>query len=178
MVIMIGCAGGSISNMPKWYEKMPTKKGLIYENGTATSKDMQLAVNKATLDATNRLTGQLNSEMNALLQRAQEELGMGTDSKVIEHFSQTQEQVMSEQMSGVRTDKKSVFVEKNAKDQYGRKIDIFRAYVLIIYDEAFATKRLLNRIRENELLYTAMRTTQLYEEMEKKVEDYRKRMNL
>ena len=178
MITMIGCAGGSISNMPKWYEKMPTKKGLIYENGTATSKDMQLAVNKATLDATNRLTGQLNSEMNALVQRAQEETGLGADSKVIGHFSQTQEQIMSEQMSGVKTDKKSVFVEKNAKDQYGRKVDIFRAYVLIIYDEAFATKRLLNRIRENELLYTAMRSTQLYEEMEKKVEDYRKRMNL
>ena len=178
MVLMIGCAGGSISNMPRWYEKVPTKKGLIYENGTATSKDMQLAVNKATLDANNRLAGQLNSEMNALVQRAQEELGLGADSKVIAHFSQTQEQVMSETLSGVRTDKKSVFIESKTKDQVGRKIEIYRAYVLIVYDESMATRRLLNRIRENELLYTAMRSTQLYEEMEKKVEDYRKRMNL
>ena len=178
MVFMFGCAGGSISNMPKWYEKMPTKKGLIYENGTATSKDMQLAVNKATLDAVSRLTGQLNSEISAFNKRAQEDTGLGANSKIIDDFSQVQEQVMSEQLSGVKTDKKSVFIDKNAKDQYGRKAEIYRAYVLIAYDEEFATQRLLNRIRENEALYNAMRATQLYEEMEEKVEDYRKRMQL
>ncbi len=176
LFFIIGC-GSSISNMPGWYEKLPKKKGLIYENGTATSKDMQLAVNKATLDANNRLAGQLNSEMNALVQRAQEELGLGADSRVIAHFSQTQEQVISETLSGVRTDKKKVFVEEKSKDRVGRKIEIYRAYVLIVYDDSMASQRLLNRIRENELLYNAMRATELYEEMEKKVEDYRKRTN-
>ena len=50
--------------------------------------------------------------------------------------------------------------------------NIYRAYVLIEWDEGAANKRLLQKIKEDEKLYTLMRSTELFEEMDKKVEKY------
>ena len=39
----------------------PSKKVLEFETSTATSQDMQMAVNKASLDASNKLAGQIKN---------------------------------------------------------------------------------------------------------------------
>ena len=43
------------------------------------------------------------------------------------------------------------------------------------YDESKANDRLLRQIEEDKKLYDAFRTTQLYDNMQKKVEAYRAR---
>ena len=48
---------------------------------------------------------------------------------------------------------------------------------MIEWDEGAANKRLLQKIKEDEKLYTLMRSTELFEEMDEKVEKYRKRYN-
>ena len=47
--------------------------------------------------------------------------------------------------------------------------------VLIEWDAGAANKKLLAKIKADEALYTAMRTTELFDEMEEKVEAYRNR---
>ena len=159
----------TLSNLPSWFLDIPIKGGFRYETSTATSQDIQMAINKASLDASNKLAGQVKSEMNALIKRAQEETGLGEGSNVIDQFSQTQEQVIATALQDWKIAKKEIQEEKSST---GR---IYRAYVLVEWDEGAAQKRLLAKIKSDEEVYTAIRATELYEEMEVKVEKYRER---
>ena len=159
----------TLSTSPKWFMDIPNKDGFRYETSTATSQDMQLAVNKARLDAAQNLAGQVSSEMNGLVKRAQEETGLGADSDLIDQFSQTQEQVIATSLKDWKVSEKEIQEEKSNNQR------IYRAYVLIEWDEGAANKRLLQKIKEDEKLYTLMRSTELFEEMDEKVEKYRKR---
>ena len=159
----------TLSNLPSWYVEAPSKDGFRYETSTATSQDIQMAINKASLDASNKLAGQVKSEMNGLIKRAQEETGLGEGSHVIDQFSQTQEQVIATALQDWKIAKKEIQEEKSTT---GR---IYRAYVLVEWDEGAAQKRLLAKIQSDEQIYTAIRATELYDEMEEKVEKYRER---
>ena len=161
----------TLKNAPKWFIDTPDKEGYKYTTATATSQDMQLAVNKARLDAAQTLAGQVSSEMNGLVKRAQEETGLGADSDLIDQFSQTQEQVITTSLKDWKVSEKEIQEEKSNNQR------IYRAYVLIEWDEGAANKRLLQKIKEDEKLYTLMRSTELFEEMDEKVEKYRKRYN-
>ncbi len=161
----------TLSNLPQWFVDTPTKEGFRYETSTATSQDIQMAINKASLDASNKLAGQVKSEMNGLIKRAQEETGLGEESSVIDQFSQTQEQVIATTLQDWKVSKKEIQEEKS---DTGR---IYRAYVLVEWDEGAAQKRLLAKIKADEQIYNAMRATELFEEMEAKVEKYRARYN-
>ena len=121
------------------------------------------------LDFGNKLAGQVKSEMNGLIKRAQEETGLGEGSHVIDQFSQTQEQVIATALQDWKIAKKEIQEEKSST---GR---IYRAYVLVEWDEGAAQKRLLAKIQSDEQIYTAIRATELYDEMEAKVEKYRER---
>ena len=159
----------TLSNLPIWFMEIPSKDGFRYETSTATSQDIQMAINKASLDASNKLAGQVKSEMNGLIKRAQEETGLGEGSHVIDQFSQTQEQVIATSLQDWKISKKEIQEEKSTT---GR---IYRAYVLVEWDEGAAQKRLLAKIQSDEQIYTAIRATELYNEMEIKVEKYRER---
>ena len=159
-----------LKNTPNWFMKTPTKEGFRYASATATSQDLQLAINKARLDAAQILAGEVTSEMNGLSKRAQEETGLGPESHIIDQFSQTQEQVITTSLQDWKVSKKNIYREKNSKGN-----NIFRAYVLIEWDEGAAQKRLLDKIKSEKEIYEAIRATELYEEMEDKVEKYRER---
>ena len=161
----------TLKNAPKWFMDTPEKEGYKYTTASATSQDMQLAVNKARLDAAQTLAGQVSSEMNGLVKRAQEETGLGADSDLIDQFSQTQEQVITTSLKDWKVS------EKEIQEERSNNQNIYRAYVLIEWDEGAANKRLLQKIKEDEKLYTLMRSTELFEEMDEKVEKYRKRYN-
>lgn len=161
----------TIKNTPDWFISSPEKEGFKYVASTATSQDMQLAINKARLDAAQTLAGEVSSEMNGLVKRAQEETGLGPDSHIIDQFSQTQEQVITTSLNDWKVVNKEVQEEKSDTGK------IYRAFVLVEWDEGAAQKRLLQKIKEDEQLYTIMRSTELFDEMEEKVEKYRKRYN-
>ena len=160
-----------LKNTPNWFMKTPSKEGFHYASATATSQDMQLAINKARLDAAQILASEVSSEMNGLSKRAQEETGLGPESNLIDQFSQTQEQVITTSLKDWTVSKKEVQEEKSNN---GR---IYRAFVLVEWDEGAAQERLLQKIKENEELFTRIRATELFEEMEEKVESYRNRYN-
>ena len=84
-----------MKDIPDWYSNAPEKEGFRYAAASATSRDLQLSINKATLDASNQLAGSMDSEMNALVKRVREETGLGRDSELLDQFSQTQEQIIS-----------------------------------------------------------------------------------
>ena len=159
-----------IKGAPDWYLETTKKEGFKLVSSTATSQDMQLAINKASLDAGNILASMVKAEMNALVKRVSEETGYEDDSDLLDKFSQVQEQVVATTLQDWSISKKEVLREKNSKGK-----NIFRAYVLIEWDEGAAQKRFLERIKSEKEIYDAIRATELYEEMEDKVEKYRER---
>ena len=161
-----------MKNIPDWYINTPKKDGFRYAGATATSRDQQLSVNKATMEAANQLAGAMESEMNSLVKRVREETGISTDSEILDRFSQTQEQIISTSLNDYDIVKKEILEEKSDSQ------NIFRAYILIEWDEGAAQKRLLDRIQADQEIYDAIRASELYEEMEKKVETYRKRKGM
>ena len=184
LLIIFNCAGSkkspdlspeasekTLKNTPKWFINTPNKEGFRYVAATSTSQDMQLAINKSRLDAAQTLVGQVGSEMNGHVKRVQEETGLGQDSHIIDQFSQTQEQVISTSLNDWKV------VEKEVQEEVSDTGKIYRAFVLVEWDEGAAQKRLLAKIKEDEQLYTAIRSTELFEDMEEKVKDYRKRYN-
>lgn len=184
-LLLIGCGGrtggpdlspsaskSSISNLPDWMLSPPEKEGYRYQTATATSQDMQLALDKARTGAATSLAGLIESEWNGLIARAQEETGLDENSELIDQFKNTQEQIISKQLNDLRIAKQDVKLEPTTN---GKKI--YRAYALLEFDEMKAEKKLLEQVKANQKLYEKMRTTEMYEEMEDKVAEYRERYN-
>ena len=158
-----------IKSAPDWFLNPPQKEGFLTNAASATSQDMQMALDKARTAAATILSGLIESEWSGLVKRAQEETGLGEDSHVIDQFSQTQEQVIATALQDWKIAKKEIQEEKSSTSR------IYRAYVLVEWDEGAAQKRLLAKIQSDEQIYTAIRATELYDEMEAKVEKYRER---
>ena len=147
----------------------PVKDGYQYSAAEATSQSMQLAVDKARVAAVSNLSQMIKSEWNGYTKRVQEETGMGSDSKLLDQFSTTQENVISNQLDNVRVKEKEIQVENSAGTR------IYRAFVLVEFDENAAQTKLLAQIKADQQLYDAIKASELIDEMEQKVEAYRQR---
>ena len=159
-----------MKNIPDWYIDLPKQDGYRYETGSATSQDLQLSVNKATLDAASRLAATINSQMEGYTKRVQEENGLGTDSDILDRYSQVQSQTIATALQDYSVAKKQILEERSDNQ------DIYRAYVLLEWDEGAAPKQLLDKIKADKEIYDAVRASELIKEMESKVEAYRQRM--
>ena len=160
-----------MKNIPDWYLNTPLKEGFRYEAATATSQDLQLSVNKATLDAASRLAATIESEMEGYTKRVQEETGLGAGSDILDRYSQTQGQIIATSLKDYTVAKKEILEEKSNNQ------NIFRSYILIEWNEGASNKRLLDQLKADKEIYDAIRATDLLNEMEEKVEAYRNRMN-
>jgi len=161
----------TVKNLPEWYMNTPVKDGYQYSTAEATSQSMQLAVDKARVAAVSNLSQMIKSEWNGYTKRVQEETGMGSDSKLLDQFSTTQENVISNQLENVMVKEKDIQLENSDG------IRIYRVFVLVEFDENAAQERLLDQIKADQQLYDAIKAAELVDEMEQKVEAYRERNN-
>ena len=159
----------TVKNLPDWYKITPVKEGFKYQASEATSQSMQLAVDKARVAAVSNLSQMIKSEWNGYTKRVQEETGMGSDSKLLDQFSSTQENVISNQLEGVIVKEKDIQVENSSGTR------IYRVFVLVEFDENAAQAKLLAQIKADQQLYDAIKAAELIDEMEQKVEAYRQR---
>ena len=159
----------TVKNLPDWYLNTPVKEGFKYQAAEATSQSMQLAVDKARVAAVSNLSQMIKSEWNGYTKRVQEETGMGSDSKLLDQFSSTQENVISNQLEGVIVKEKDIQVENSNGTR------IYRVFVLVEFDENAANEKLLAQIKADQQLYDAIKASELVDEMEQKVEAYRQR---
>ena len=159
----------TVKNIPDWYLNTPVNDGYQYAAAEATSQSMQLAVDKARVAAVSNLSQMIKSEWNGYTKRVQEETGMGSDSKLLDQFSTTQENVISNQLENVIVKEKEIQVENSGGTR------IYRIFVLVELDENAAQDKLLAQIKADQQLYDAIKASELIDEMEQKVEAYRQR---
>ena len=148
--------------MPGWFAKPPTNDRYLYAPATATSKDLQIALNKAEAEGRLQLGQQLEVKYSALTRRFAEETGEGTGAQLLQQYEQTYKAVVSQVLVGTRP--------KDTKFQ----IDdgVYRAWVLMELPVGAASERLLKQIQQQEQMYARFRASQAFKELNSEVEKY------
>ena len=179
--IFIGCGSKSgpdlspeassktVKNVPDWYLETPAIEGYLYATANATSQSMQLAIDKARMAAVSNLSQLIKSEWTGYTKRVQEEIGTGLDSKLLDTFTQTQGNTISNQLENILVKEKDIQVMNSS----GTKI--YNVYVLVEFNTNVAQEKLLAQIKADQQLYDAIKSSELVDEMEQKVEAYRQR---
>ena len=158
-----------VKNVPKWYLETPNNEGYVYAAANGITQNMQLAIDKARMAAVSNLSQMIKSEWSGYTQRVQEEIGSGMESKLLDKFSQTQENTISNQLENVIVKEKDIQVMNSGGTR------IYNVYVLVEFNTNAAQEKLLAQINADQQLYDAIKAAELVDEMEQKVEAYRLR---
>ncbi len=171
--ICIGCGGSkpltqtAASPIPEWFSNPPQDPNFLYAARTGTSRDLNLAIEKAITTARAEIARQYEVKVEGLTKSFQEEIGSSEDSEINQLFSQTIKTVVSTQLMGSRATKTSHVRDGNN----------FRAYVLVEYPIGAANQAFMNALKANQNMYTRFRASESFKEMDdevKKYEDWKK----
>ena len=151
----------AVSIVPDWYKKMPEKKGSIFTVGTATAPDLQLAVDIATLNGKVVLADRINGKLKAMTKSWIAKFGQSdVDARVMTEIEKVAKNVIANvDVAGYNPVKTDV---TTAGTQY-------RAFVLLEYSDKEAQKIIFNRLRKDRLVYSRIRSTKAWEELEEQV---------
>ena len=152
----------AVSIVPDWYKKMPEKKGSIFTVGTATAPDLQLAVDIATLNGKVVLADRINGKLKAMTKSWIAKFGQSdVDARVMTEIEKVAKNVIANvDVAGYNPVKTDV---TSAGTQY-------RAFVLLEYSDKEAQKIIFNRLRKDRLVYSRIRSTKAWEELESAVD--------
>lgn len=147
---------------PTWFPTPPADDKVLYGVATATSKDLQLALNKAATDARAEVGRQVELRVQGLQKKFDEETGMGADAQLLQMYTQATKLVISTSLSGSRI-----------KDQkFGQEGKVYRAFALVEYPVGAVNQALVNQIKSREQMYTRFRASETFKEVEDEVSRY------
>ena len=79
-LILVSCGGSkslsdtATGDIPEWYLNTPTAENYIYEAASATSRDMDLALNKAETEARAKVGRTMQAKINSMQKKFEEEV--------------------------------------------------------------------------------------------------------
>lgn len=148
-----------VEHLPEWLLKPPVDQDHLFAAASATSRDLQMALQKARINAQTDLAQQLNNRLANLTKQFQEETGMAEDSALLGQFSSATKAVTQQTLEGARVDQQQVVPEK----------EVYRAYVLMSLPLGQANQLLMAKVKANQELYTRFRATQAFGELDKEL---------
>ena len=174
-LVLMGCGGSKeISGQcdpPDWYSTLPSDPNYFFAAATAESKDLQLAVDKASTSARAEIARQVEVRVQALQKKFDEETGISKDAQLLAMFTSASKTVVSTSLS------ESIIKHQNpCKDG-----EVYRAYVLMEYAKLGSSEKLHDQIMKNEQMYTRFRATESYKELEeetKKFDEWKKNQEM
>jgi len=169
LVFLLSACGGSkdlsktdTGDIPEWYLTTPTADDYIYAAASSTSRDMDLAITKASTEARAKIARTMEVKINSMQKKFEEEIGEGENSEFLSQFTQATKTIVSTELNGSQIAKKELV--KDGKN--------WRAYVLAKYPIGAAQKAFLNKISNDNNLYTRFRATEAFAELENDVYKY------
>ena len=155
-----------IDEMPEWYTAIPKEDDAVYAVGTSQTPDLQLAVDIAVLSAKTTLADRVNSRLRSQMKIFKAKLGSTDfDSTVQNEFEQVTRNIIADADVAGYTIKESKIVPNGTQ---------YRAYVLLEYKDAVANRVIKTRLMSNEGLYTKLRATVAFKELDNAVEAQKK----
>jgi len=136
---------------------------MLSAEASGTSRDYQMAIDKAKMDARLEMTQQLNAYVQALIKKFDEEVGITEDSELLGLYSKTSKIVVDQSLVG------SHVKEKNVKQEG----EIYRATVVMEAPLGEARKRLLEQIKTSDALYQRFSNSSSFKELEGEIGETR-----
>jgi len=166
-LVLIGCGGSkeaaqTTSDVPDWFVNPPQDPNYLFAANTATSQDLQLAIDKAVTGARTEIGRQMEVKVNGLQKKFEEETGVGGDAQLLSQFTSASKTVVSTQLSGSRIKFQKQLREGN----------LWRAYILMEYPIGAASEAMMKAIKGNNQMYTRFRASEAYKDLDKEVEKY------
>jgi hypothetical protein len=170
LLLFTGCKSGmkvtpetrsAVSTIPDWFSKPPVADDRFYGVATSESRDMQLAVDKATAASRAQIAQQLETKYGGIVKRFQEETGTG-NSELVDQFTQVYKLVSSQTLNGARAKEQKVLPGEG----------VYRAYVLMEMPVGEASKALMAKLSAQQALYTRFRATQGFKELNEELDKY------
>ena len=157
----------AVAQVPKWYSKMPEEKDAIFTVGSATAPDLQLAVDIATLNGKVVLADRINGKLKAMTKTWIAKFGQSdVDARVMTEIEKVAKNVIANvDVAGYNPVETEVFA---AGTQY-------RAFVLLKYSDKEASKIIMNRLRKDRMIYSRLRSTEAWKELENEVNNQEKK---
>ena len=157
----------AVKQMPKWFTKLPTEANKIYSVGASSSPDLQLSIDMATLNAKYTLADRINGKLDGMMKTFITRLG-------------TDEDISATTMSEVEKVTKNVIASVDVAGYNPKEVEVFpsgtqfRAFVLLEYSDTEARKIIMNRMMKDKLVYSKIRSTNAFKELEKEVKGSKK----
>lgn len=139
----------------------PGDINMLRAEATETSRDYQLAIDKAKHDARLEMTQQLNSYIQALMKKFDEEVGRTEDAELLSLYSKTSKIVVDQSLVGSHL---------KGKPDVKQEGEIYRATVVMEAPLGGARKRLLEQIKASDALYNRFENSASFKELEEEVE--------
>lgn len=151
------------SQIPEWFKVLPKEDNIIYTVGSASSPDLQLAVDMATLNAKYTLADRINGKLDAMMKTFTSKIGSDDiDSSVLSEVEKVSKNVIaSVDVAGYNP--KEVEVQASGTQ--------YRAFVLLEYSDEEARKIIINRLRKDRMVYSKIKSTNAWKELEKSVNE-------
>ena len=150
-----------IEQIPEWYLNIPSADDTIYSSGSAKAPDLQLAVDIAIMNAKTTLADRINGKLDSMTKSFVAKIGTtDLDTSVLTEIEKTSKNVIAS------VDVAGYVVDKSDITQEGTQ---YRAYVLLAYNSEEATKIMMNRMKRDRMIYSRIRSTEAWKELENEV---------
>jgi len=150
-----------VEQIPEWYLNIPSADDTIYSSGSAKAPDLQLAVDIAIMNAKTTLADRINGKLDSMTKSFVAKIGStDLDTSVLNEIEKTSKNVIAS------VDVAGYVVDKSDITQEGTQ---YRAYVLLAYNSEEATKMMMNRMKRDRMIYSRIRSTEAWKELEEEV---------
>ena len=152
----------AVKQVPSWFEKLPNKDNIIYSVGSSSSPDLQLSVDLATLNAKYTLADRINGQLDGMMKSFMSRLGQDNDvtaSTITEVDKVVKNVIASVDVAGYNPTKVKVYPNGTQ----------YRAFVLLEYSDKEARKIIMNRLMKDRMVYSKIKSTNAFKELEKEV---------
>ena len=147
----------TVQELPEWFTEPPVSETHMFDVATATSADLQLALDKAILDAKYRLGDRLRSQMSGKIKRFVEETGGAKDPQLLQETTKVVSSLFSDvNAAGYRVSKKKIIPQGEG----------YRAYVQVEYPLGEANKILVEEVKRNQVVEARVRASVAFAELE------------
>ena len=158
----------TVSSIPKWCLNPPLSNLALSACGTGESSNMNMARNRAILDAKRLLADTIDSEISSRMEDFLKSTGTSSNESVKQ---------ASEIVTKNTTIEAKLIGYKQAKTEAISINGKFQFYVLLEYPIGQANQALLNQIKKDEILSTQKDADKAMAELEAEIEKRRKSKN-
>ncbi|MCF8307088.1 MAG: LPP20 family lipoprotein [Ignavibacteriales bacterium] len=168
IILLTACSGSQPlppteeGEIPGWFFEFSNDMNFFTSAKTATSKDMQMAIDKAVAECRAEISNQLNLKVQNLIKKFSDEVGTNENSTLIQQYSNTIKTYTEQQLAGSRIMKQHV----------KRDGDNFRAYALVIYPLGAANAALQNALQKDKEMWIKYQASEAQKDLDEESRKY------